>query len=358
MASYYKVLLALVIVQLGYGGYGVIVAKFAKSQNVNPVLFALTRLGGAFPVLLLTSVIFEQGLQIPKPKEAGLFLLLGLTGSSLSILFCVLGIRFTNAKVATIFQSAMPVWTALLAILTRIEPRPEFTRMEGWTRIFGIVLASTGAITMMLFSSVRDAVKDFLHPTYGDIIGYCFLLGNTLCMTAYVLIQKKFIFNNEESPWKNKPIGVTAWSYLVGATTMAMAAMYCLSRPGNLTYVVGEQVYSVLYAIFIASFLCDMLITWCNMHISSSVVTATWPLQVLVSAVLSYIVLDELMNTVQIVGGALIMFGLISVVWSNYRTEQEKKENALFARGISSLEGREEVFLPLEETGDISNKAK
>ncbi|EDO32641.1 predicted protein [Nematostella vectensis] len=299
MASYYKVLLALVIVQLGYGGYGVIVAKFAKSQNVNPVLFALTRLGGAFPVLLLTSVIFEQGLQIPKPKEAGLFLLLGLTGSSLSILFCVLGIRFTNAKVATIFQSAMPVWTALLAILTRIEPRPEFTRMEG---------------------------KNYL--------------------------------NNEESPWKNKPIGVTAWSYLVGATTMAMAAMYCLSRPGNLTYVVGEQVYSVLYAIFIASFLCDMLITWCNMHISSSVVTATWPLQVLVSAVLSYIVLDELMNTVQIVGGALIMFGLISVVWSNYRTEQEKKENALFARGISSLEGREEVFLPLEETGDISNKAK
>ncbi|EDO32656.1 predicted protein [Nematostella vectensis] len=353
MASLLKVWLALVIVQLGYGGYGVIVAKFVKFHNVNPVLFAFARLGGAFPLLLVTSVIFEQGLQIPKFEETLLFVVLGLTGTAFNILLCVIGIYFTNANIATIFQTATPVWTTFLAILTRIEPRPQLTRLDGWARIFGIVLAALGAIVMMLCSNVGDSIKQILRPSLDEIIGCCFLLGNTFCMATYILIQKKYVFNNDDSLWKTRPIGVTAWSYLVGALTMAMASMFCLRRPENMTFVAGDQVYSVLYAIFIASFLCDMLITWCNMHISSSVVTATWPLQVLVSVVLSYIVLNELLNPLQYIGGTLIILGLVSVVWSNYSTESERKESALRAHGITTAEGREEMTAsPRQNTKD------
>lgn len=38
--------------------------------------------------------------------------------------------------------------------------------------------------------------------------------------------------------------------------------------------------YALVYAVFIASALCYLLLTWSNLHIASSVVTAFWPLQV------------------------------------------------------------------------------
>jgi hypothetical protein len=65
MASSWCVWLALVVIQLGFGAYGVIVTKFAVKNKADPLVFSLIRDAGAFPVLLLASVISEKRLQIP-----------------------------------------------------------------------------------------------------------------------------------------------------------------------------------------------------------------------------------------------------------------------------------------------------
>ena len=62
------------------------------------------------------------------------------------------------------------------------------------------------------------------------------------------------------------------------------------------------------------------------MQISASLVTATWPLQVLFCAILSYFVLGEVLNTSEYLGGVLIVFGLMAVVWSNFAEERKRKE--------------------------------
>ena len=41
-----------------------------------------------------------------------------------------------------------------------------------------------------------------------------------------------------------------------------------------------KSVYVLIYAVFISSALCYLLITWANFHISSIIVTAFWPVQV------------------------------------------------------------------------------
>ena len=41
-----------------------------------------------------------------------------------------------------------------------------------------------------------------------------------------------------------------------------------------------QTLYVLVYAIFITSALSYLLITWANMHISSIIVTAFWPVQV------------------------------------------------------------------------------
>ena len=238
-------------------------------------------------------------------------------------LLYLLGIYYTNANIASIFQPAIPVWTALLAIIVRIELFPDFRTLRGWAKCLGILLAAAGAIVMTVEKNTGgdSSNSDDIH-----FMGYIFLLGNTLSMAVYVLLQKKFIFDKEESCWKTKPVTVTAWSYMFGAVFMALASLYYVNKPEKFTYFPKEEIYPILYAIFIASGLCYLLISWCNMQISASLVTATWPLQVLFCAILSYFVLGEVLNTLEYFGGVFIVFGLMAVVWSNFAEERKKKE--------------------------------
>lgn len=243
-------------------------------------------------------------------------------------LLYLLGIYYTNANIASIFQPAIPVWTALLAIIVRIEPFPDFRTLRGWAKSLGILLAAVGAIVMTVEKKTGQA-SDHSGSSSSDsvnFVGYIFLLGNTLSMAVYILLQKKFIFDKEDSCWKTKPVTVTAWSYLFGAMFMALASLYYVNKPEKFTYFPQEEVYPILYAIFIASGLCYLLISWCNMQISASLVTATWPLQVLFCAILSYFVLGEVLKTLEYVGGVLIVIGLMAVVWSNFSEEEMKSE--------------------------------
>lgn len=65
VAGVWMVWLALVVVQLGFGAYGVIVSKFAKENKADPLIFSLIRDGGCFPVLLIAAFVSEKTIQIP-----------------------------------------------------------------------------------------------------------------------------------------------------------------------------------------------------------------------------------------------------------------------------------------------------
>ena len=65
MARVLLVWLALVVVQLGFGAYGVIFSKFVKEKKADPLVFSLIRDAGCFPVLLLAAFVSEKKIQIP-----------------------------------------------------------------------------------------------------------------------------------------------------------------------------------------------------------------------------------------------------------------------------------------------------
>ena len=109
---------------------------------------------------------------------------------------------------------------------------------------------------------------------------YIILLGNTITTALYIFLQKKFIFDKEDSYWKTKPVAVTAWSYMFGAMFFALASLCSIKKPEKFTHFPIEEVYPTTYAIFNTFGLCYIFISWCNLQISASLVTATWPLQI------------------------------------------------------------------------------
>lgn len=74
------IFLALIVVQIGFGGYGVIVRKFAANNKANPLVFCLIRDAVCWPVLLLCALVAERKLNIPRLKELPLFFIMGMFG--------------------------------------------------------------------------------------------------------------------------------------------------------------------------------------------------------------------------------------------------------------------------------------
>lgn len=68
MACVWLVWFALVVVQLGFEAYGVVVSNFAKENQADTLIFSLIRDAGSFPVLLLAALVSEKKFQIPSLK--------------------------------------------------------------------------------------------------------------------------------------------------------------------------------------------------------------------------------------------------------------------------------------------------
>ena len=172
---------------------------------------------------------------------------------------------------------------------------------------------------------VLSAPKKSAAKSNAIFSGELLLLANCTCMAVYVLIQKKYIFQNKDSDtWRDKPINVTAWSYMFGAMFMALASVYCAmndpevfnlfprslapchSKESNGTEMAAwcdehagvkynatvQEICSCSnvdyasfliplgYAAFVSSSMAYGFVTIANKHLPSTVVTAFWPMQV------------------------------------------------------------------------------
>ena len=373
-------------VQIGFGGYSVILAVYGKG-HIDPVVFSLFRDSCAFPILLTAAAIVE-GIRVPKCKDLPLYLGMGLVGIFGNQVLFILGLYNAGADIASIFQPSVPVLTCLFALLTRQEPLPLLcgkgyckrhdgkvdgrTAITGWLKIGGILLVCVGGCIMVLSAPSKNASR-----AKAVLLGELMLLGNCSCMAVYVLIQKRWIFN-DESPqsWREKPINVTAWSYMFGALFMAVASAvvaaknpsvfdlfpkslppcqptktsmlaavsnitksWCDLHSGKLfnstvqslcscdTVDYGSFLIPLCYAAFVSSSMAYGFITIANKFLPSSMVTAFWPMQVPAAVFLNYLVNAKTVTLGQILGGLVIILALFMVCISD-GIEKKNQENA------------------------------
>ena len=204
-------------------------------------------------------------------------------------LFYIMGVYYVGPDITSIFQPAIPVWTTLLAILTRVEKPPCLKRLHGWAKVLGIIVAVGGAVLMLTnkLTNTETSSSSSIHSSLKPILGIIFLFADTMCMAIYILIQKHYIFDRPNLRWSQYPVSVTAWCYFFSAVCMGIASFYYVGKCPHVGvckddpwYIPVEEAIPLIYAIFISSALCYMLISWGNMHVSPSVVTAFWPFQV------------------------------------------------------------------------------
>eukprot|EP00005_Dracoamoeba_jomungandri_P000236 CAMPEP_0174256012 /NCGR_PEP_ID=MMETSP0439-20130205/5288_1 /TAXON_ID=0 /ORGANISM="Stereomyxa ramosa, Strain Chinc5" /LENGTH=210 /DNA_ID=CAMNT_0015338439 /DNA_START=44 /DNA_END=672 /DNA_ORIENTATION=- len=118
---YIMIIIAMFVTQIGFSGYSIVLKAFAEAKGVEPLIFSMLRDAFCFPLLLVVAFLVE-GVKYPKLRHVPLFFALGFFGVFGNQLLFIMGLYYTSPSNASIFQPIIPVLTAILAVIIRIEP--------------------------------------------------------------------------------------------------------------------------------------------------------------------------------------------------------------------------------------------
>lgn len=305
------VVLMLIAVQASFGGNTILI-KLAVAEKADLVVFSFLRdVGGAS--LLMSAAKLNGSLTWPRRQDWGTFIVLGILGVYIGQMFLTVALKYVEPLNAAVLQPSQPVLTVFLGALFGVEPL-QITQRHGQLKLVGVVLAASGAIFTSYFDITTAASGVGKAPNHPDAsslaLGNMLLIVQCVSGALYQLLQKHLL-SSADYP----PLSVAGVGYLVGGVAVGLVLPVSNLGPDSWSWLVHspKACGTLAYAIFMTSGFNYAAQAFANKHSSPSIVTAFFPLQIVFTALFSWLLSGKRPSATECAGAAMIVCGLAAV---------------------------------------------
>ncbi|KAJ0967230.1 hypothetical protein J5N97_024147 [Dioscorea zingiberensis] len=325
--------------QFGYAGFHV-VSRAALNMGISKLVYPVYRNVIAL-LLLLPFAYFLEKKDRPAMSLSFIiqFFFLALIGMTANQGFYLLGLDNTSPTFASALQNSVPVLTFLMAAALRIE-KVKINRRDGIAKIAGTLACVCGAsvITLykgpVIFSPTKSLNHEIINPSsmvwLGDAkpknwtLGCIYLFGHCLSWSAWLVLQAPVI---KKYPAR---LSVTSYTCFFGVLQFLVIAAFMERDANAWIFHSGGEVFTILYAGFVASGIAFAVQIWCIDRGGPVFVAVYQPVQTLVVAIMASLTLGEEFYLGGIIGAILVVIGLYLVLYG------KSQERAFAAREAAS----------------------
>lgn len=254
-------------------------------QFVSVETLAFVRFYFAF---IIFYIIFRPNLKVKK-NDIPMMFLCGFIGISLHIPLLYLGLTLTNAINAAIIASSIPIFTLFFSSFFLKEKISNRLLIGGLIGLFGVVF-------IILEPIFEEGFSD-------NLTGNFLLLCSALAFIIYEIISKKL---NKRNYHANT---ITIYSYLIGF--ISFLPFYLIDISKNGVYFLNTEAFlGIAYILFFASLTAIPLWQWGISKLEVSRLGFFLYLDPVVSFIVAFLLLGEVVTIHMIIGAIFIFIGL------------------------------------------------
>ncbi|KAM0856225.1 hypothetical protein ACQ4PT_049257 [Festuca glaucescens] len=342
---------AMLALQFGYAGFHV-VSRLALNMGISKLVFPVYR----NIIALMLLVPFAYFLEKKDRPQLTLnfvvqFFFLALCGITANQGFYLLGLDNTSPTFASAIQNSVPAVTFAMAAALRIE-KVRLDRRDGVAKVVGTLACVAGASVITLYKGPtifgpagtgddKALQVPFLAAVAGEgknwTLGCVYLIGHCLSWSGWIVLQAPVL---KKYPAK---LSVTSYTCFFGVIQFLIIAAFFERDADAWVFHSGSEIFTILYAGFIASGVAFAVQIWCIDRGGPVFVAVYQPVQTLVVAIMASITLGEKFYLGGVIGAALIITGLYFVLWGKSEERSRNTKEAIMAAANSSGGGEREI---------------
>jgi drug/metabolite transporter (DMT)-like permease len=239
-----------------------------------------------------------------------------------------LSLKYTSATVASATSNSIPVITFLFAVLLRLEAI-NLRASSGAAKLAGVALCIAGVLVIALYAGPplsplnhHRAFAGHAHAAGGATKQGQWMKGTFLMLLAnvtwslWIVLQARLL---KEYP--NKLLATALQCLLSTAQSFALAAAATGGKKEAWRLRLDVGLVAVAYSGFVVTGVSFYLQAWCIERRGPVFLAMSNPLGLLLTVFCSSFFLGEVVHLGSILGGALLVAGLYSVLWGKSREQ-------------------------------------
>jgi len=295
------------------------VSKLLIQGGFDPPQLTTFRATGAFlGLLLLVLVTLGPRSLAARPKELPRLTLYGLLGIFSVPLLYFVAISRLPVGIGLLFEFTAPVF---IALWVRFGER-ERVRRRLW---LGLVLALAGLVSVAQLWTVFTAGGELRLDGLGMIAG----VTSAVLLATWYILGSRYVAG-PRARWN--PLALTCWGFGVAAVAGAIVRPWWSFDAGLLTERSGGQPMWLLalYLVIFGTIVPYLLLTFAMRHLPATSIGIVSMVEILMASGFAWLLLDEALTGVQILGGVVLLVGVVLAESARVRTTRtdESKDHS------------------------------